>query len=123
VRRACRPLPRLPPSSFDTQDGLYDVAWSEVHENQLVTGSGDGSLKLWDITLAVSRPCRAHHSQADTLQDHPIRMWAEHQREVFSVDWNNLKKEMFASSSWDASVRVVSRRRSDAQPSHLSCRG
>lgn len=43
------PLP-----SFDTQDGLYDVAWSEVHENQLVTGSGDGSLKLWDITLAVS---------------------------------------------------------------------
>ena len=50
-------------------------------------------------------------------------MWAEHQREVFSVDWNNLKKEVFASSSWDASVRVVSRRRSDAQPSHLSCRG
>ena len=40
-------------SSFDTQDGLYDVAWSEVHENQLVTGSGDGSIKLWDIMLKV----------------------------------------------------------------------
>ncbi|CEH13233.1 Peroxisomal targeting signal type 2 receptor [Ceraceosorus bombacis] len=75
---------------FDTQDGLYDVAWSEMHENQLVTGSGDGSIKLWDITLA----------------EHPIRNWAEHTREVFSVDWNNLKKELFASSSWDGSVRV-----------------
>ena len=38
---------------FDTQDGLYDLAWSETHQNQLVTGSGDGSLKLWDITLNV----------------------------------------------------------------------
>ena len=38
---------------FDTQDGLYDLAWSEVHQNQIVTGSGDGSLKLWDIALNV----------------------------------------------------------------------
>ena len=40
--------------SYETQDGLYDLAWSEVHENQLVTASGDGSLKLWDVTLNVS---------------------------------------------------------------------
>jgi WD40 repeat protein len=39
---------------YDTQDGLYDVAWSEIHENQLVTASGDGSLRLWDIMLNVS---------------------------------------------------------------------
>jgi len=39
---------------YDTQDGLYDVAWSEVHENQLVTASGDGSIRLWDAMLNVS---------------------------------------------------------------------
>jgi peroxin-7 len=39
--------------SYKTQDGLYDLAWSEIHENQLVTASGDGSLKLWDVTLNV----------------------------------------------------------------------
>jgi peroxin-7 len=38
---------------YDTQDGVYDVAWSEIHENQLVTGSGDGSIKLWDVMLNV----------------------------------------------------------------------
>ena len=38
---------------YDTQDGLYDVAWSEIHENQLVTCSGDGSIKLWDVMLNV----------------------------------------------------------------------
>lgn len=75
---------------FDTQDGLYDLAFSEAHENQLVTASGDGSIKLWDCAL----------------QHHPIRNWAEHNREVFCVDWNNIKKDVFASSSWDASVRI-----------------
>lgn len=39
---------------YSTQDGLYDIAWSEIHENQIVTASGDGSIKLWDIALNVS---------------------------------------------------------------------
>lgn len=43
----------FPNGRYNTQDGLYDVAWSEVHENQLVSASGDGSLKLWDITINV----------------------------------------------------------------------
>jgi WD40 repeat protein len=38
---------------FDTQDGLYDLAFSEVHEHQVATASGDGSVKLWDMTLNV----------------------------------------------------------------------
>ncbi|KAI0091511.1 WD40 repeat-like protein [Irpex rosettiformis] len=77
---------------YDTQDGLYDVAWSEIHENQLVTGSGDGSIKLWDIMI----------------NDLPIRAWHEHTREVFSVDWSNIKKDQFISSSWDGSVKLWS---------------
>ncbi|KAK0214808.1 WD40-repeat-containing domain protein [Armillaria fumosa] len=77
-------------ASFETQDGLYDVAWSEVHENQLVTASGDGSLRLWDVML---------HSFA-------IASWQEHTREVFSVDWSNLQKDTFASSSWDGTVKL-----------------
>jgi len=31
----------------------------------------------------------------------------EHSREVFSLDWNNMQKELFASSSWDGSVKIV----------------
>ncbi|KAF9778312.1 WD40 repeat-like protein [Thelephora terrestris] len=80
----------VPQRQFDTQDGLYDLAWSEVHQNQIVTGSGDGSLKLWDITL----------------NDFPISAWHEHTREVFSVDWSNVRKDTFASSSWDGNVKL-----------------
>ncbi|EDR14584.1 uncharacterized protein LACBIDRAFT_187545 [Laccaria bicolor S238N-H82] len=80
----------LPSVSYETQDGLYDVAWSEVHENQLVTASGDGSLRLWDVML----------------NDLPIRAWQEHTQEVFSVDWSNIKKDTFASSSWDGTIKL-----------------
>lgn len=48
--------------SYNTQDGLYDIAWSEIHENQLVTASGDGSLKLWDITLKVGQEPSFQHA-------------------------------------------------------------
>ncbi|KAI0295938.1 WD40 repeat-like protein [Russula brevipes] len=75
---------------YETQDGLYDVAWSEVHENQLVTASGDGSIKLWDAML-------------NTL---PIRAWHEHTHEVHGVDWSNIKKDQFVSCCMDGSVKV-----------------
>jgi peroxin-7 len=52
IHLAVKLMPRL--ASYETQDGLYDLAWSEVHENQLVTVSGDGSIKLWDVALNVS---------------------------------------------------------------------
>ncbi len=47
--------------SFKAQDGLYDLSWSETHENQLVTASGDGSLLLWDIMLNVRSRFAARH--------------------------------------------------------------
>ncbi|KAG9313097.1 WD40 repeat-like protein [Chiua virens] len=93
---------------YETQDALYDVAWSEIHENQIVVGSGDGSIKLWDVML----------------NDLPIRVWHEHAKEVFSVDWCNLKKDSFLSSSWDGHVKVWTpeRPRSVATlKAHMSC--
>jgi WD40 repeat protein len=41
------------------------------------------------------------------MQDLPIRAWQEHTREVFSVDWSNIKKDTFVSSSWDGTVKLV----------------
>lgn len=83
---------------FDTQDGLFDLAWSEINENQVVTGSGDGSIKLWDATL----------------NDYPIMNWHEHEREVFGVSWNLIKKDLFLSCSWDQSLKTWSPERASS---------
>ncbi|ODV89157.1 hypothetical protein CANCADRAFT_3791 [Tortispora caseinolytica NRRL Y-17796] len=76
--------------AFDTQDGLFDLAWSELHENQIVVAGGDGAIRLFDITL----------------KDFPIKSWKEHTREVFSVNWNMVDKTTFCSSSWDGSIKI-----------------
>lgn len=79
-----------PDTAFETQDGLFDVSWSEIHENQLLTSSGDGTISLFDTTLP----------------QFPITKFQEHTREVFSVYWNLVDKTMFCSSSWDGTVKV-----------------
>ena len=77
--------------SFDTQDSLFDLSWSETHENQILVAAGDGSVKLFDIGI----------------DEFPVQSWKEHMREVFAVHWNLVSKDTFCSSSWDGTVRVV----------------
>jgi len=83
---------------FETQDCLFDTAWSEAHENQLLTAGGDGSVKLFDIGL----------------DQFPIASWQEHAREVFAVNWNLVSKDRFVSSSWDGTVKVWSPERKES---------
>jgi len=78
--------------AFDSSDGLYDCTWSEANENLVVSASGDGSVKIWDIAL----PPVAN----------PIRSLEEHAREVYSVDWNLVRKDCFLSASWDDTIRL-----------------
>lgn len=78
--------------TFDTNDALYDLAWSELNENQLVVAAGDGSLKLFDLQAA----------------DFPVMNFHEHKREAFCVAWNPVSKDTFLSSSWDGTVKLWS---------------
>ena len=77
---------------FETNDGLYDVAWSEAHEQQLVAASGDGSVKLFDVVAPTG--------------GRPVAVFCEHQAEVAGVDWNLVEKDAFASCSWDHTIKV-----------------
>ena len=77
--------------SFLTQDGLYDCAWNEMNEHQVVSASGDGSVKLWDVT---------------SRDNFPIRRYHEHTQEVSGVDWNLVTKQHFVTASWDNTIKL-----------------
>lgn len=77
--------------TFDTNDALYDLAWSELNENQLLAAAGDGALRLFDLAVDA----------------HPVMIYHEHKREAFSVAWNQTAKDTFVSSSWDGTVKIV----------------
>ncbi|KAK7393929.1 peroxisomal targeting signal 2 receptor [Neonectria punicea] len=78
--------------TFDTNDALYDLAWSEINENQLIVACGDGSLKLFDLGV----------------DEFPVMNFHEHNRETFSVYWNPVTKDTFVSSSWDGTIKLWS---------------
>ena len=59
---------------FHTRDGVYDCAWSEGHENVIISACGDGSVKVWDI--------------ANGPQANPLRSLHEHTHEVYAASWN-----------------------------------
>lgn len=79
-------------SRYDTQDAIYDTAWSELNENQLVAGCGDGSVKLYDLSAPGNLP---------------VQNWHEHGREVYATSWNLISKDTLASSSWDGTIKLV----------------
>jgi peroxin-7 len=55
-------------AAFDTADGSYDCCWSEANENLLLSASGDGGIRLYDL--------------AAPAQVNPLRMFKEHTHEV-----------------------------------------
>eukprot|EP00040_Diaphanoeca_grandis_P023208 m.125863 g.125863 ORF g.125863 m.125863 type:complete len:325 (-) comp29160_c0_seq1:41-1015(-) len=74
-------------------DGLFACTWSEQNENHIVTGSGDGSLQLWD--LGVPNKARG-----------PIRVFKAHEKEVVSCHWDQSRGSRFISGSWDTRVHL-----------------
>ena len=35
---------------MEEHDAIFDCSWSETHENLLLSGCGDGEVKMWDIS-------------------------------------------------------------------------
>ncbi|ODQ64784.1 putative peroxisomal targeting signal receptor [Nadsonia fulvescens var. elongata DSM 6958] len=88
---------------FDTQDGLFDLAWSETHENQIITANGDGSIKLFDLAAQGHLPTDGRGGPS-----FPLVNFTEHTKEVFSVNWNLAERTTFVSASWDSSIKIWS---------------
>ncbi|CAK7269175.1 peroxisomal targeting signal 2 receptor [Sporothrix epigloea] len=83
---------------WDTNDAQFDVAWSEINENQLLVACGDGSLKLFDLSV----------------DSYPVMNFHEHKREALSVSWSPVTKDSFLTSSWDGTVKLWSPTRNQA---------
>ena len=81
----------MQPGRYNTTDSLYDTAWSESHENHILAACGDGSIKMYDLNL----------------NDYPVQTFHEHKREVYSVSYNMVSKDLFCSSSWDGTIKLV----------------
>ena len=76
-----------------TEDGAFDVAWSEHSPNHFVVACGDGVLKLFDVSTVAENP-------------NPVSVMRHQQGEVYSVDWNLVSKDTFVSGCWNREIKV-----------------
>lgn len=79
-----------PVADWLTQDGVYDVAWSEGNEHVLATAQGDGTLKLFDWTQPQG----------------PILSIDAHATEIYGMDWNLHDKNLVSTAAADQTVKV-----------------
>ena len=54
-------------------DGQYDVAWSEMNDNQLVSTCGDGSVKLWDLQ-SPGFPLMSWEEFCDAMENEEVQI-------------------------------------------------
>jgi len=78
---------------FESADGLYDCCWSEENENILVSASGDGSIKVWDV--------------AAPPQMNPLRSFEEHTHEVYAVHWNQVPPARYCPPRHRHAIRIL----------------
>lgn len=68
---------------------LSSVVWNSYHKNLLASSNYDGMVCLWDVCVASK-----------------IRMFQEHEKRCWTVDFNKLDPCLLASGSDDSTVRV-----------------
>lgn len=90
MQNVIKPLPCKELAVFNTREGIFDNAWSELNENQLLSACGDGILRLWDLKS----------------NNNPLRAFIGHNAEIYAVDWNIIEKRTFLSGSWDMSIKL-----------------
>ena len=78
-------------TNVDTQEALFDVAWSECNEHHIVGVCGDGAVLLWDLRASDGRP---------------VARWSDHTQEAVCVAWALCSRLSFATASWDGTVRI-----------------
>jgi peroxin-7 len=72
-----------------TQDNIFDICWNEGHENQLIAGSGDKTVKLFDCNF-----------------QQPLLSLEGHTGEVFGVHSNYQATQLVLSASYDTTLKV-----------------
>uniref|UniRef100_A0A8C7T7S2 Peroxin-7 n=1 Tax=Oncorhynchus mykiss TaxID=8022 RepID=A0A8C7T7S2_ONCMY len=96
--------------SFDWNDGLFDVTWSESNEHILLTGGGDGSLQVWDTANPQPGPLQVlkEHTQEWDLSrgGQSLCTLQGHEGVIYSTLWSPHIPGCFASASGDGTLRV-----------------
>ena len=80
-------------NTFNTNEGCFDICFSEANQNHLISTGGDGCVKLWDIT-----------SQNN---NHPLFNLNIHKGECWCCIWNCIQIQNICTCGSDQTVNEI----------------
>lgn len=81
-----------PSTSYNVNEGVYDIAWSEQHPDILAGALADGTVAIFDLNIPKV----------------PTIVYKEHHREVSCVEWSAVTRDRFLSTSYDGTIKIWS---------------
>ena len=78
--------------TFPTNEGVFDIAFSEANQNIISSVGAEGSIKLWDI---------------NSITEKPIASIKSHDGDIWSICWSHLTPNIVATGSGDTTAKLT----------------
>lgn len=84
---------------FNTNDGCFDIAWSEANENILASVQGDGTLKIWNINNELNNN--------NNNNNVPLGNLVVHAETIYGMDWSINNPAHILTCGQDMTIKLV----------------
>ena len=76
---------------YKTNEAIFDISFSEIYKNYIISCQGDGTIKLWDF------------SNNNNL---PLFSIKQHEKEIWNINWSHLIPNLILSCGSDKLLKI-----------------
>ena len=77
---------------YKTNEAIFDISFSEIYKNYIISCQGDGTIKLWDF------------SNNNNL---PLFSIKQHEKEIWNINWSHLIPNLILSCGSDKLLKIT----------------
>jgi peroxin-7 len=77
---------------YKTNEAIFDISFSEIYKNYIISCQGDGTIKLWDF------------SNNNKL---PLFSIKQHEKEIWNINWSHLIPNLILSCGSDKLLKIT----------------
>ena len=77
---------------YKTNEAIFDISFSEIYKNYIISCQGDGTIKLWDFL---------------NNNNLPLFSIKQHEKEIWNINWSHLIPNLILSCGSDKLLKIT----------------